>query len=78
MKLKLKPAICNKRRGLLSEVVLLVHDNAYPHSAAAITETIRQLRSELLPHPHKVHTQFHLIITCLDPRRSPAWKKILQ
>jgi len=45
LKLKLKLVICNKRRGLLSEVVLLVHDNVYLHSVAAITESIRQLRS---------------------------------
>jgi hypothetical protein len=29
---------------LLSKVVLLVHDNAYPHSAAGTTESIMQLR----------------------------------
>jgi len=78
LKLKLKLAICNRRRGLLSEVVLLVNDNAHLHSAAAITESIRQMRSELLPHPHTVHTQFNLVITCLGPKRSPASKKIFQ
>jgi hypothetical protein len=41
LKLKLKPVICNKCKGLLSVVVLLVHDNEYLHSAAAIAESIR-------------------------------------
>jgi len=75
LKLKLKLAICNKHRGLLSEVVLLVNDNAYLHSAAAITESIRQMRSELLPHPHTVHTQFNLVITCLDPKEALHQKR---
>jgi histone-lysine N-methyltransferase SETMAR len=30
----LKPAICSKRRGRLSEGVLLLHDNARPHTVA--------------------------------------------
>jgi hypothetical protein len=33
--------------------VLLLHDNAHPHSAVAAVETIRRLKFELLPHlPH--------------------------
>jgi transposase len=48
---KLKPAIRTKRRGLLSEGVALLHDNARPHTAAHTVETLRQLNFEVLKHP---------------------------
>jgi histone-lysine N-methyltransferase SETMAR len=48
---KLKPAICNKRRGLLSKIVFLHHDDAYPHVVGATIETIRNFKSEVMPHP---------------------------
>ena len=48
---ELKPAICKKRRGMLSKKVLLHHDNARPHTAAATVETVQQLGSEFLQHP---------------------------
>jgi histone-lysine N-methyltransferase SETMAR len=45
---KLKPAIRSKR----SQTVLLHHNNARPHAAAAAAiETIQKLNFELLPHP---------------------------
>jgi hypothetical protein len=40
----LKPAIRSKRRGRLSEGVLLLHDNARPHTAACTLETLRKLK----------------------------------
>ena len=48
---KLKPAIRTKRRGLLSNTVLLLHDNAHPHTAAHILQNINQLGLEVLEHP---------------------------
>ena len=48
---KLKPAIRNKRRGLLSEGVLLLHDNARPHTAAHTIQTLQKLHFEVLEHP---------------------------
>jgi histone-lysine N-methyltransferase SETMAR len=48
---KLKPDIRSKRRGLLSQTLLLHHDNARPHAAAATIETIQKLNFELLPRP---------------------------
>jgi len=48
---KLKPAICKKRRGMLSKKVLLHLDNARPHTAEATVETVQQAGFELLQHP---------------------------
>jgi len=51
MRNELKPAICKKRRGMLSKKVLLHHDNACPHTAAVTVETVQQLGFKLLQHP---------------------------
>ncbi|KAK8406892.1 hypothetical protein O3P69_007447 [Scylla paramamosain] len=48
---KLKPAIRNKRRGLLSEGVLLLHDNARPHTAVHTINILQELHFEVLEHP---------------------------
>lgn len=47
----LRPAIRSKRRGLLSKGVLLLHDNARPHTAAHTVETLQRLNFEVLDHP---------------------------
>jgi len=48
---ELKPAIWSKRWGLLSKRVLLLHDNAHPHTAAHTVDTLRALKFEVLKHP---------------------------
>ena len=45
---ELKPAIHSKRRGKLSKEILLLHDNARPHTAAHTLETLKQLTFRLL------------------------------
>jgi hypothetical protein len=40
---------CNSQ--LLSKIVLLHHDSAFPHFAAATIETIPNLKFEVQPHP---------------------------
>lgn len=47
----LKPAIRSKRRGLLSKGVLLLHDNARPHTSSTTIDTIDNLGFEVLKHP---------------------------
>ena len=60
----LKPAIRSKRRGLLSKTVLLLHDNARPHTAAHTVDTLRALKFEVLKHPPYIQdlapSDFHL------------------
>ena len=48
---RLKPAIRSKRRRLMSKGVVLLHDNARPHTAAHTAETLRKLRIEVMTHP---------------------------
>jgi histone-lysine N-methyltransferase SETMAR len=47
----LKPAVRTKRRGLLSKTVLLLHDNARPHTARITVETINHMGFEVLERP---------------------------
>ena len=48
---ELKPAIRSKRKGKLSKEILLLHDNARPHTAAHTLETLKQLKWESMEHP---------------------------
>ncbi|UYV62766.1 hypothetical protein LAZ67_2001870, partial [Cordylochernes scorpioides] len=48
---KLNPTIRSKRRGLLSKGVVLLHDNACPHTAAHTVETFQKLNFKVLTHP---------------------------
>ncbi|GFW49368.1 histone-lysine N-methyltransferase SETMAR [Trichonephila clavipes] len=48
---KLRRAIQNKRRGMLSAGVVLLHDNAHPHTADPTQDLITSFRWEQLDHP---------------------------
>ena len=48
---ELKPAIHSKRRGKLSKEILLLHDNARPHTAAHTLKSLKQLKWEAMEHP---------------------------
>jgi len=47
----LKPAIRQKRRGLLTMGVCFLHNNAKTHAATTTVLTIKELRFECIPHP---------------------------
>ena len=48
---KLHTAIKNKRPGMLSRGVILLHDNARPHVAKIVQKALAHKRWEVLPHP---------------------------
>lgn len=48
---KLRRAIQNQRRGMLRSGIVLLHDNARPHTAARTIETIQKFRWEIFHHP---------------------------
>lgn len=48
---KLRRAIQNKRRGMLTSGVVLIHDNARPHTAARTRGLLEEFRWELFEHP---------------------------
>jgi len=48
---KLRRAIQNKRRGMLSSETVLLHDNVRPHTAARTAQLLQQFRWEVFDHP---------------------------
>jgi hypothetical protein len=48
---RLRKAIKSKRPGLLSEQVILLHDNARPHTSHATATHLNKFRWEVLQHP---------------------------
>ena len=58
-----KPVICKIRRGMLSQTVILQHDNVRPHFACNTVNTIRSSKFELLEHsysPDLAPSYYHL------------------
>ena len=48
---RLRRAIQNKRRGMLSRGVCLLHENARPHSAHVTTALLEKFKWDILDHP---------------------------
>ncbi|GBM71713.1 Histone-lysine N-methyltransferase SETMAR [Araneus ventricosus] len=48
---KLRKAIKSKRPGLLTQQVILLHDNARPHVSRETQPTLQKFRFEVLEHP---------------------------
>ena len=63
---KLRRAIQNKRRGLLSRGVVMIHENACPHTAAATQNLFTTFGWEQFDHPHfspdLAPSDFHLFL----------------
>jgi transposase len=65
---KLRRAIQNKRRGMLTRRVVLLHDNAWPHTAAQTQALITSFGWEQINHTHPPHSpdlapsDFHLFL----------------
>ncbi|GBM90647.1 Histone-lysine N-methyltransferase SETMAR [Araneus ventricosus] len=61
---KLKRAIQNKRRGLLSSGVVLLHDNARPHTPVRTGQVLRKFKWDVFQHspynPDMAPSDFHL------------------
>jgi hypothetical protein len=47
----MRPAICTKPRGRLSENALFLHDSPRPHTVACTRKTLQVLKFEVLDHP---------------------------
>ncbi|KAJ4425610.1 hypothetical protein ANN_27806 [Periplaneta americana] len=67
---KLRRAIQNKRRGMLSRGVVLLHDNARPHTAASTRELLDHFGWEIFDHPpyspDLAPSDFHLLTKLKD------------
>jgi hypothetical protein len=51
LRYEVRPAICTKWRGKLSQGVVLLHDSARLHTAAHTISTLQQLIWEVFEHP---------------------------
>jgi hypothetical protein len=74
----LKPTIWLKCQGFLSKRVLLLHDNAHPHTAVRTMDTVCALKFEVLKHPpyspDLLPSDFHLF----GPMTEHLWARSLQ
>ena len=63
---KLKTTFRSRRGGLLSEGVVLLHDNARPHTAAQSVVTLKKLNFEVVEYfpygPRLVPSDYHLFV----------------
>jgi len=63
---KLRRAIENKKRGMLTSGVVLLHDNAHPHTAAHTQALLQKFRWDMFDHPHYspdlAPSDFHLFL----------------
>lgn len=67
---RLRRAIQNKRRGMLTRGIVLLHDNARPHTAQKTTNLLRKFKWEVFDHPpyspDLAPSDFHLFTKLKD------------
>ena len=77
---RLKTAIRAKRKGLLTQGVILLHDNARPHTARLTLETVKHLGLEVLPHPpyspNVAPSDYHLFGPMKKNEENARWAEI--
>jgi transposase len=62
---ELRSTIQNKRRGMLTYGVVLLHDNSRPHTAARTSALLEHFNWELFDHPPYSPDLFRATTTCL-------------
>jgi hypothetical protein len=55
---RLRYAIQNRRRGILSSGMMLLHDNAYPHAAARMQAMLQEFGWEVFERPDLAPSDF--------------------
>ncbi|GFU74553.1 histone-lysine N-methyltransferase SETMAR [Trichonephila clavipes] len=73
---KLRRAIQNKRRGLLTSGVLMLHDNARSHSAINTQNLIRSFGWEQIDHPPYSQTWLRVIFLIPLLKRVSRWQAL--
>ncbi|GFS10334.1 transposase [Elysia marginata] len=75
---QVKSAINEQRARVSTSKTLLLHDNAGPHKARATTQSLRELRIQVLPHPayspELAPCDFWLFPTLKDRLGVAGWK----
>lgn len=77
---KLRDEIKHKRRGKLTRGILLLHDNARPHTSYETQTAIRGLGFEVMPHPayspDLAPSDYHLFAKMKEPLRGKRYNNI--
>jgi len=77
---RLRQAIQNKRRGMLSHGMCLLHDNVWPHSMHVTTVLLQKFKWDILDHlPYSLDlapSDFHLFPLVSSPKETSRWEKV--
>ena len=75
---KLRRAIQNRRRGQLTEEVVLLHDNAQPYAARQTQELLKKIGGTVMPHPpyslNLASRDYHLFLKLKEHKGGKRFK----